>query len=101
MSTRQDARVVLSQAMQTVLGRNPTDDEVKGFLAELNAAEKENPTVTTSTTDGGEQSSTLTTGGFNPVEYATDWAKEEYPKQARRYEDMTYEDMALAAIRGL
>ena len=104
LTTQQDARLILRQAMQQVLGRDPKDDEVRGFLRELNTQERENPTVTTMNMgESGDTATTDTTteGGFNPQEFAESWTESSFPKQANKYKAQTYEDMALDVIRGL
>ena len=101
ISTMQDARLVLRQTMQQLLGREPTDNEVKGFLKDLNQQERENPQVTRTTYQSEEESNTVNKGGFTPSAYAEDWTKEEFPKQYDRFQEDSYEDMALESIRSL
>lgn len=51
MSTREDAHGIFLQAAQSLLGRDPTKAEISAFQKALNAYEKANPTVTTTTTN--------------------------------------------------
>lgn len=51
MSTREDAHGIFLQAAQSLLGRDPTKAEISSFQKALNAYEKANPTVTTTTTN--------------------------------------------------
>lgn len=51
MSTREDAHGIFLQAAQSLLGRDPTKSEITAFQKALNAYEKANPTVTTTTTN--------------------------------------------------
>lgn len=49
LSTRLDAKAILYQASQTLLGRAPTDTETSNFWSNLNQQESANPQVTTTT----------------------------------------------------
>ncbi len=51
LSTREDAHAIFLQAAQSLLGRDPTKAEISAFQKALNAYEKANPTVTTTTTN--------------------------------------------------
>lgn len=51
MSTREDAHALFLQAAQSLLGRDPTKSEISTFQKALNAYEKKNPTVTTTTSN--------------------------------------------------
>lgn len=50
LSTGADARAIFLQASKSLLGRDPTDAEASRFFTSLNAMERENPNVTTTTT---------------------------------------------------
>jgi hypothetical protein len=50
LSTQLDAKAILYQASQTLLGRAPTDTETSNFWSNLNQQESANPQVTTTTT---------------------------------------------------
>lgn len=66
LSTEGDARAIFYTAAQQLLGRDPTKAETRDFQKALNAMERANPTVTTSTSNyvGDElQSQTSTTQG--------------------------------------
>jgi hypothetical protein len=58
ISTREDAAYIAQQAARSLLGRDPTRQEVTTLLGSLNAYERKNPRVTTST-----QTSTTQPGG--------------------------------------
>lgn len=53
LSTQLDAKAMLYQASKTLLGRAPTDTEASNFFSSLNAQEKANPQVTTTTNTAG------------------------------------------------
>lgn len=101
ISTMQDARLILRQTMQQMLGREPTGDEVKGFLAELNQQERENPDITRTTYKSETKSTQVNKGGFEPSAFAEEYVEEEYPGQFNKFQQESYEDMALASIRSL
>lgn len=111
VTNAEDAEVNLRNAMQSLLGRDPTDKEVSQFTAKLNAAERANPNVTTSSQtqefgdrgdgpDGGyTQSSSESTGGVNPSLRAQDYA-ERRPDYAEYQMATTYLDAFRSLIRG-
>lgn len=51
LSTEGDARAIFYTAAQQLLGRDPTKSEVSSFQKALNAMERQNPTVTTTTSN--------------------------------------------------
>lgn len=66
------ARGLLMQTMQSVLGRNPTNDEYKTFLQVLNEAEMANPN--TATFEGGVA---VGSGGVDPGVLALEFAQDQ------------------------
>jgi hypothetical protein len=90
LSTLADARKYLRSYLADMLGRGPTENEVKQFLSRLNAAEKASPVVTTTTTTYDENgyatssSSTATGGDVDPFGLADDWV-ESSPEQNYEY----------------
>lgn len=68
LSTNADARAIFLQAAQSLLGRDPTKAETKVFQSALNAQERANPTVTTTTQnfigDTLQDQQSTTTGGM-------------------------------------
>jgi len=99
LTTRGDAKMLLAQAMQQLLGRNPSNDEVRGFVKQLHDEERDNPTITTTDVMSGTETSTTTRGGVNQAVYAEQWVEEEFPKANREYEQGRYEQMALNILR--
>jgi len=84
---------VLSRALQDALGRNPTAAERQGFIAALNAAERANPTITRTTytkqSSGQYATSSVTTGGVQPVSFAQDWVARQNPGEIGAYQAAT------------
>lgn len=75
VSSALTARAIFQQATQSLIGRAPTSAETRAFQAKLNAYERANPQVTTTTTDyagTGEMTgqTSNTTGGVNQAERA-------------------------------
>ena len=66
------ARGLLMQTMQSVLGRNPTNDEYKTFLQVLNEAEMANPN--TASFEGGMA---VGSGGVDPGVLALEFAQDQ------------------------
>ena len=70
ITTPTGARALLTQAMQGLLGRDPSDDEIATFTTALNESQQANPQVVTAMGD------TVTrTGGFEADVFAMDFAK--------------------------
>lgn len=70
LTNKQDAMVILNQAMASYLGRQARADELEKFLSLLNEQEMSNPTVATVEGDTVVQS-----GGFNPQAFAEEFAQ--------------------------
>jgi len=73
------ARGLLMQTMQSVLGRNPSNDEYKTFLQVLNEAEMANPR--TASFDGGMA---VGSGGVDPGVLALEFAQDQEDFQERQ-----------------
>jgi len=66
ISTREDSAYIAQQAARSLLGRDPTQQEISKLLGTLNQYERNNPRVTTSTSTqqpGGDTESSSTTQG--------------------------------------
>lgn len=107
LSTEGDAKAIFLTAAQQLLGRDPTKSETKKFQAALNAMEKANPTITTTTSNylGSElqgQESTTTGGvkeGSRQV-LAMEEAKKD-PEYGAYQAATTYFDALMDAIGGM
>jgi hypothetical protein len=70
ITTPTGARALLSQAMQGLLGRDPSADEIATFTKALNESQQANPQVVTASGD------TVTrTGGFEADVFAADFVR--------------------------
>lgn len=83
ITTPTGARALLTQAMQSALGRDPTAEEISTFTTALNESQQASPTVVTASGD------TVTrTGGFEADVFAADFVRnqEEFQEvQATQY----------------
>ena len=70
ITTPTGARALLTQAMQGLLGRDPSDDEIATFTTALNESQRANPQVVTAMGDTVTRS-----GGFEADVFAMDFAK--------------------------
>jgi len=61
------ARGIVQNGLRAILGRDPSSKETKMLVQALNAAERENPTVTTQTQTAPGVYTSTTTGGLNAV----------------------------------
>ena len=61
------ARGIVQNAVRAILGRDPSAKESKQLVQALNAAERENPSITTTTMTGQGQYTTQTTGGLDAM----------------------------------
>jgi hypothetical protein len=77
ISSQQEAYTLGEEAWIENLGRNMNKKEAKAFLAALNKMEEKNATTTFSTSSGGSNNftTTRTEGGFNPQQWAQDYAR--------------------------
>lgn len=67
LSTPEEARAIVQNALRAKLGRDPRDNEFKQLVQTLSSAERANPSVTTQTQTAPGQYSTQTTGGLSMV----------------------------------
>lgn len=65
LSTPEEARAIVQNALRAKLGRDPRDNEFKQLIQTLSSAERANPSVTTQTQTAPGQYSTTTTGGLS------------------------------------
>lgn len=77
ISSQQEAYTLGEEAWIENLGRNMNKKEAKAFLSALNKMEAQNPTTTMSSSTGGANNftTTRTEGGFNPQQWAQDYAR--------------------------
>lgn len=72
--TTHDLRMQAKQILQSELGRNPTDSEMKAYTAAVNAAARLNPRTTTTqqviNPDGSRSSDSVVTGGMDEAAVA-------------------------------
>lgn len=73
LSSASDAEFLVDQALTNYLGRQADEQERENFWALLKKGQAANPT-TTVTTPGVGSSSSVTTGGFNEQQAATEFA---------------------------
>jgi hypothetical protein len=72
ITTPTGARALLTQAMQGILGRDPSDEEIAKFTTVLNESQQVNPQVVSAVGD------TVTrTGGFEADVFAMDFVKDQ------------------------
>lgn len=107
LSTEGDARAIFYTAAQSLLGRDPTKSEVAAFQEQLNAMERANPTVTTTTSsymgDVLQSQQSTTTGGVKEGArqmQAMDVAKAK-PEYGAYQAATTYFEAMLEAIGGI
>lgn len=110
LSSSGDANAVLRSAMRSLLGRAPNSREVRRFKRELNAAERANPTLTTSTVEGSNdpnfgptEKSRFTEGGIDEADMttlATNEVNEENGVERNRFGVMDYMSAFEEAIGG-
>lgn len=93
LTTPQQARYYIQQAYKSLLGRNPTDQEVDQFITVLRQAELGNPQTTE--VIGGV---TAVTGGFEPQILAEQMAKAESDYKTRG--NWNYYSMFMDALAG-
>lgn len=64
LTGREDAEMLLNRAARDMIGRDLTKQELDKYVSQFNRAERENPTVTTSSGSGASRSS-ITKGGID------------------------------------
>jgi hypothetical protein len=109
LTDRNAARQMLRSALKAEMGRAPSNAEFNKFLGLLHAAEKENPTVSksTTTTTPGTSSSSVTknetvTEGLDSGGYTEEYARTKVDAQERsQYQATGYYDQILSMAGGL
>lgn len=107
LSTEGDARAIFYTAAQQLLGRDPTKSEAKKFQDALNKMERENPTITKTTSNyvGDELQSQESTSEGGVKEGARQMMAMDEAKQKPEYgayqAATTYFDATMKAIGGL
>ncbi len=96
---------LLKQTLEDRLGRAPTDAEKHAFLAALNAAQRKDPSVTTTNyslnakTGGYDTTTGQTSGGIDPTQFADDYASKNNTKEYGAYQAATtYFDAMMSAL---
>lgn len=97
------ARRVINTALANFLGREASDDDVNEFTAALNAMERKNPQVTTtsgyrSATGSSQSQSTVAGGGFDVSDFADRYAKAQ-KGSAEHQAATTYMDALIDGIK--
>lgn len=90
----QQVKGLAESAFQEAIGRAPSADELARFQASLNAAEKQSPTVSTSS-----GTSSTTSGGVDASQFAKDTA-ELAPEYQSYQKATTYFDTMISSLRG-
>lgn len=103
--SREEGKMALRNLVSQSIGRAPTDDEVKQYVRQLNAAFNEDPTVitTVTTTDPvtgeSETDRTVDESDVSAEGRATDFAREGVPEEElREYQTGRYMDTLMSAI---
>lgn len=102
LSSLGDAKYIAQQAARSLLGRDPTQTEINTLLNSLNAAERANPTTTTTVTQPSGDSTSTTTGGVSDAAramQAQDQLKKSKEYGAFQAATTYYNDM-ISVIRG-
>jgi hypothetical protein len=103
--TAADARQILKQAMGQYMGREPNDDEVEEFKAQISAEARANPSVSSSRTVTDASGNSRTTGtskeGYGAGE-ALDEAEQQYQDtpEADRFQGGQFMDVLARMIGG-
>jgi hypothetical protein len=85
------ARTQLRQMMAQLLGRKPTPSEVEAYLARLNTAEENDPTVVTARyTRDGDVTTTTDRSDVDPTQIARKEIKGDNPKEYKQYQSLQY-----------
>jgi hypothetical protein len=87
LSTPEEARSVTRQVLSQMLGRGPSESEIDDYLAQVNAAQRAKPTITTTRYNAaGDRSSSTTSGGVNPQAFAEDFVHRELGDEESDYQ---------------
>jgi hypothetical protein len=103
LSSPEEARAYISQALQTELGRAPDDAEMGTFIGALTQYQNANPSVTTTTSVPGvngapTENTSITSGGGNTQQFASEYAAS-LPGAAEYKGATTFVDTLLNAIK--
>ena len=96
LSNLEDARETLRGQITNMIGRFPTDAEVRQFLGKLNSYERAHPTTTTTKTASPDGSNiTQTVSGsrgdnIDPFHIAQEYAKKNTPGDYHAYQQLRY-----------
>ena len=74
LSSASDAELLVDQALTNYLGRQADEGEREKFWELLKKGQRANPTVSVTTPNGPGEQSSVTTGGFNEQQAATEFA---------------------------
>jgi len=99
LSDKASVEALATQVLQQALGRDPTQSEINTYYNTIRGQEKSHPSVTTTTTKGG-QTSSVTSGGFGQDD-AAELLKSQIqndPEYAKYQAGTTYYGAALQAL---
>jgi hypothetical protein len=89
LSSADSARSLLRSLISPWIGRQATEKEIDDFQAALNAAQRKNPTVTTTRTDAtGEVISGTTREGVNPQAFAQGYLEDTFGGEHGDYDEV-------------
>ena len=100
LSSESQAAAIADQVWQQELGRRASESEIKAFQKALDAAQRQDPSVTQQSGTRAPHSSTTTTtrtGGFDPTRFATDFAQSR-PDYAETYAATSFMSLLDRAI---
>ncbi len=100
LSSLSEAGAIADQVYQSELGRRASDEEIRAFHKALNAAQKRNPSTSTTTGVASGSSRTSTTqsrSGFNPERFAVEYAQSN-PEYAETFAATTFMQVLDKAI---
>lgn len=101
------ARQLVIETLRQRIGREPTEAQIRSFVAALNARERANPSVTTTVTqyaaDGKVLGTTSSTegGDVNPAGFASEFQEEQLAPEERAFTaGVTYDSVIDALVGG-
>jgi hypothetical protein len=101
LTGRGAARENLKMMMTEALGRAPKESEVNAYVDRLNAKEKADPSIRTTTyTRDGDSSSVTEETDVDPALIAERQIKRENPKQYQEYQELNYYNAMLQLMGG-
>lgn len=89
ISAPTEARAIIQQQFQSILGRDATEEELAKYTEKLNVAEKKNASIArgySTSTGKGSSKSTTYTGGLDKVEFLAEQIKK-IPEYAQKKEE--------------